>query len=111
MAQKLAFQTHTHRPGSPPNSRADLPKETSSLPSDNRGRRRKEGGRGAAQVTSFKFTVKALQAFGKRIWSSGKTGRLLCMSSKAGSRDSYTPSLQEPVMAAIMKIYMTDYLT
>lgn len=32
-------KTHIHRPGSPPNPRADLPEETSLLPRDKGGRR------------------------------------------------------------------------
>ena len=45
VAQKLTFQTHTGRTGSSPNPRAELPRETSSLPRDKREGREKEGER------------------------------------------------------------------
>ena len=45
VAQKLAFQTHTGRTGSSPNPRAELPRETSSLPRDKREGWGKEGER------------------------------------------------------------------
>ena len=45
VVQKLTFQTHTGRTGSSPNPRAEIPRETSSLPRDKREGQGKEGER------------------------------------------------------------------
>lgn len=106
---------HIHtQPWLPTNLRAELPEETSSLPRDKRGgRKRKEGG-GLSSSPVLNSPPKGLQAqaFGPGVQERTLVRQrgLYAQAPRQGAEILYTPGLLDPKMAAIMKVNRTNCL-
>lgn len=98
----MSSQTHTQRPGSPPNPRAELPEETSSLPRDKRekGEGRKEVGElPRSLVSNSPLKAPQAQALGPRVQDPGQTEA--SMHGLQGGEQRFQHScLPNPMMAA-----------